>query len=274
MCPYHGWLYNLTGKLVGAPYMKEAENFDVSTCQLRSVHSGVWAGWVFVNFDDNAVPLETYVADFDQRFSFLRQEDCRLADKYEADFDCNWKLLVENFLDWYHVGTLHIGTIGRFVKTLEIDMDLKSKGGVFFTYDAGAQTPSGELLFGKMPWLSDKPDRFSTTGLLSPNFNFFARAENVRPFFVWPLAPNRCRLSIMTLFPKEYFGHPKFAENIELYRKQLVKTTEEDRFMVKSLQNAMQAKNYQPGPMSKLEKGVHHFIKHNLDRISPILSSG
>ena len=24
-CPYHGWLYDLTGKLIGAPYMNEAE---------------------------------------------------------------------------------------------------------------------------------------------------------------------------------------------------------------------------------------------------------
>jgi choline monooxygenase len=271
MCPYHGWLYDLEGKLVGAPYMKEVEGFDIRQCRLKPVRSAVWHGWVFITFDDGAVPFESYIGDFEREFAFLRQEECCLADRYEVQFECNWKLLVENFLDWYHVGTLHIGTIGRFVERMEVDMTLAGKGAVFFAYDAGPQTPGGELLFGKMPWLSDKPDRFSITGLLSPNFNFFARAENVRPFFVWPLTPDRCRLSILTLFPKQYFDHPKFAENVALYRKQLIKTTEEDRSMVESLQNAMKAKNYEPGPMSKLERGVHHFIKYNLDRISPAL---
>lgn len=28
-CPYHGWLYDLNGRLVGAPYMKEAEGFGI-----------------------------------------------------------------------------------------------------------------------------------------------------------------------------------------------------------------------------------------------------
>ena len=34
-CPYHGWLHDLEGKLVGAPYMKEAEGFDPSSCRLK-----------------------------------------------------------------------------------------------------------------------------------------------------------------------------------------------------------------------------------------------
>jgi phenylpropionate dioxygenase-like ring-hydroxylating dioxygenase large terminal subunit len=124
------------------------------------------------------------------------------------------------------------------------------------------------MLFGRMPGMEDKPERFSTTGLLSPNFQFFARTENVRPFFVWPVSPDRCRLSILTLFPRSFFDHPNFAENVAAYRSQLMKTVEEDRSMVESLQNAMKAKNYQPGPMSKLERGVHHAMKHNLDRVA------
>ena len=44
-CPYHGWLYDLTGKLVGAPYMKEAEGFDPRDCALRPLRADVWAGW-------------------------------------------------------------------------------------------------------------------------------------------------------------------------------------------------------------------------------------
>ena len=39
-CPYHGWLYDLQGNLVGAPYMKEAEGFDPTSCQLTPLGFG------------------------------------------------------------------------------------------------------------------------------------------------------------------------------------------------------------------------------------------
>ncbi|TBR29024.1 MAG: Rieske (2Fe-2S) protein, partial [Reyranella sp.] len=33
-CPYHGWLYNLDGQLIGAPYMRDSEGFDRKNCKL------------------------------------------------------------------------------------------------------------------------------------------------------------------------------------------------------------------------------------------------
>src|SRR5690606_3783933 len=36
-CPYHGWAYGLDGRLIGAPYMREAEEFDVRNCQLPPI---------------------------------------------------------------------------------------------------------------------------------------------------------------------------------------------------------------------------------------------
>ena len=56
-CPYHGWTYDLAGKLVGAPYMKEAEGFNPSSCRLKPLRVGIWAGWIFVTFNDEAPPL-------------------------------------------------------------------------------------------------------------------------------------------------------------------------------------------------------------------------
>lgn len=266
-CPYHGWLYNLEGWLVGAPYMRDAEGFDIRSCRLRPVRSGVWAGWIFINLDDNAEPFEKTIADFDSEFSFLQQERYRIADRYEAEFDCNWKLLVENFVDFYHIGVLHANSFGRFMKTMDVAYDLRDRGGVFLNYDAGTQSQSGKLLFGKPEWLKDKPDRFSATGWLSPNFHMFARAENVRPYFVWPISPTKSRVSVITILPEESFSHPRFAENIANYRQQLITVSEEDRSMVESLQNAMASRKFVPGRMSRLEQGVQHILKYNVSRI-------
>ncbi|MSP52404.1 MAG: Rieske (2Fe-2S) protein [Alphaproteobacteria bacterium] len=89
MCPYHGWLYDLDGRLLGAPYMKDAEGFDPKTCRLPPIQCGTWQGWVFVNFDAGAIPLVDYVADWDRKLGFLHMERCRLADKLVFEIDCN-----------------------------------------------------------------------------------------------------------------------------------------------------------------------------------------
>ena len=70
-CPYHGWLYDLSGKLVGAPYMQAAAGFDPNACRLKQIKFGVWQGFMFVNFDDDCEPLSDFLSAFAHDFGFL-----------------------------------------------------------------------------------------------------------------------------------------------------------------------------------------------------------
>ena len=106
-CPYHGWVYDLTGQLTGAAYMKESDGFDVSACRLKPLRLGLWRGNVFVTFNENAPPLDRFVEEFEKDFAFLRMEDCRLGNKIVIELECNWKFVHENLMDFYHVGVLH-----------------------------------------------------------------------------------------------------------------------------------------------------------------------
>ena len=127
--------------------------------------------------------------------------------------------------------------------------------------------PGGKSLFGKMPWLEDKPDNFACSGHLSPNMQLIARSDNVHPFLMWPLGPDRCRVVNYTLFPAQHFALPGFEEKVEVYRDYLIDVVEEDRHMVASLQQNMKSRRLRPGPMSKLELGIHHVINDVLDRV-------
>ena len=61
-CPYHGWTYDLTGRLVGAPYMDSVEGFRLAEHHLPTFASEVWQGFVFVNLDGNAATLAPRLA--------------------------------------------------------------------------------------------------------------------------------------------------------------------------------------------------------------------
>jgi Rieske 2Fe-2S family protein len=267
-CPYHAWAYELNGKLIGAPFMKEAEGFDPKNCALKPLKVGTWGGWIFASFNPEVGPLEDHVAFLEEEFGMLRMQDCRLARKFVLELNCNWKFVYENLLDNYHVGTLHAATIGRLQKSAERRFHLRPNGRLSVHYEAKTITPDGMSRIGKMPWLANESDYFARTGFLPPNTTLLARCDYVRPFVHWPVAPDRTRSIAYFLFPQEKFDQPGFQENVEVYIEYMKKVLDEDRMMVESLQRAMKTRGYEPGPMSTKETSIHHLINYHLDRIS------
>jgi phenylpropionate dioxygenase-like ring-hydroxylating dioxygenase large terminal subunit len=271
-CPYHGWLYDLNGGLVGAPYMRSATGFRIADCRLPPIKLDIWAGWIFICFDPKSMPLCEFVAEFDADLGFVGQENCRLAERLVFDLDCNWKLVAENLLDIYHAGTIHAATFGRHISPHKIEFGLKSRGGNTIFYDAAPHTYTTKPLIGKMPWLADRPESFAVTGYMAPNMHFFVRCENMRPCIHWPLSPTKTRLVYYNLFPAEFSEKPGFDQVVQEYRRFYTQVVEEDRATVMSLQAAMQSRQFTPGRMSFLEAGVHHALNYYLDRITSVPS--
>src|SRR5262245_26275638 len=58
-CPYHGWTYELDGRLTLAPFA--APSFDLANRRLRETHMDVWRGLVFVKLSDAPDPLEHWL---------------------------------------------------------------------------------------------------------------------------------------------------------------------------------------------------------------------
>jgi Rieske 2Fe-2S family protein len=266
-CPYHGWAYDLTGRLTGAAYMRDSDGFDAAACRMRPLLLDVWRGNVFVNFDLGARPLADCVAEFEKDFAFLGMEKCRLGNKIELEVECNWKFVHENLMDFYHVRVLHARTFGATFSWSNDNVQLKPDGGLSIWYDAGPPTPGAEPLLGKMPWLQDRPESFACTGFLAPNFTVFGRIDCVRPMIAWPLSVNRTRLVIYHLFPEAFFERPDFQDKLKVYRDYQITVLEEDRTMIESMQQAMSSPAYVPGRMSVLEKPLHNFLNGYIERI-------
>lgn len=266
-CPYHAWLYDLRGRLIGAPYMKEAEDFVPENCRLTPLRFDEWRGWMFVNFDPDAVPLAEFAAEYEREFAFLHHEKTRLATKHIVDLDCNWKLFVENLQDFYHVQVLHRDTFGGHIDIDEFVFNVKEKGGFSSFYDAAPDTPDSVSLVGKMPWLADKPMSFAYTGFLAPNFHMFGRIDESHPMVIWPLAPDKTRVIVYHVFPAEHFDRPDFAEKARVYHDFLARVVEEDREMVNSLQRGMNSRLFEPGPLSRMEVNLHSLLNYYLDRM-------
>ena len=116
-CPYHAWAYRHDGSLIGGPYMAgrtEADGtpFDPNRHRLNEIRLEVWNGFVFINLDPDAQPLAPRLAGLDEIVHRFDMESY-VAIRDEVDvWPTNWKLLVENFMDAYHVFKVHKDSFG------------------------------------------------------------------------------------------------------------------------------------------------------------------
>jgi len=106
-CPYHRWAYGLDGSLRTTPEFGEVKGFCKDDFGLLPVHVGEWRGHLFVNLAEEPEPLHEALRDLPGLVGNKPLERCRLADSWHLDFDANWKVYTENYVEGYHVPSVH-----------------------------------------------------------------------------------------------------------------------------------------------------------------------
>ena len=109
-CSYHVWAYDFNGQLINAPGM-DNKQFDKASCRLPQVRLEVWLGFVYVNLDIKAEPLAPRLENFKELVQHYRVEQMNSVWKKTIVWKTNWKVLVENFLETYHVPIVHKETL-------------------------------------------------------------------------------------------------------------------------------------------------------------------
>lgn len=104
-CPYHGWTYELDGRLRVAPFV--APTLDRTKHGLREVHVDVWRGFVFVTLDGDAPALETWLGATPPWLTSDVLTSLRRGRRSSYEVAANWKLLVENFQESHHFTRVH-----------------------------------------------------------------------------------------------------------------------------------------------------------------------
>ncbi len=110
-CPYHGWTYSLEGQLKGTPDFAGVCDFDRAANGLVPVATAVWEGFVLVRLDTQGLLLEEFLGDeLRAQFRPLGLDKLHFVERRHYDFECNWKVFVDNYLDGgYHIPYLHKG---------------------------------------------------------------------------------------------------------------------------------------------------------------------
>ena len=114
VCRYHGWTFQLDGKLRGVPEQHLFKDLDKNKLGLQAVTVDTWAGFIFINLDPQPThSLKDYVQGVTPGLdAYLSDPSWQWHTGYQHRFNANWKDLMNIQHEGYHATHVHKTTLG------------------------------------------------------------------------------------------------------------------------------------------------------------------
>jgi choline monooxygenase len=281
-CPYHAWAYDLDGHCIGTPLfegsdipeemraafdMAGVKAFDRADYSLHGVSVATWGPLIFVSLEENPMPLGTWLGDLDERLGGYGLDSWEVQAQSDYDIAANWKLIAENFMEYYHLPWVH----PELAKVSRIQDHYRFQGPGMYT---GIMTSP---ISGDGPaWLALPPH----AGLSGDDENS-GRFMLVFPNVALSVLPNHCFLMILDPAAHDrthercyILTHPDSMES-EGSDRALANllgfwdhVNREDIAIVEDVQLGISTPEYRGGRMCyRFEEPVHRFQNMVIDRM-------
>jgi phenylpropionate dioxygenase-like ring-hydroxylating dioxygenase large terminal subunit len=270
-CEYHGWEYDDAGatrKIPDAPSFRPLEKGRLGLAVLRVETVGAV---VFLTFDPDAPPVRDWLGDEADRLEERFDENTRTLWRVDVDVPVNWKLLVENNLESYHVGAVHAATLGPFPEESVCRHELPPGSSRF-------EAPGRDSLWSRMRTTIAARQGRTSSGHYTHCF--------VHPSLLWlcidllsgfesvvPTGPRSCRLTIRFGAVQSAGGATTWADwaarkcvaREAAFWKRVI---DEDLAMLPQVQAGVESPRHPgPGLISRREERIVHFQRWLLDRM-------
>lgn len=250
-CGYHGWTYGLDGSLISATEIDGVEGFRAEDFSLRPVRTEEWFNLIFVNLDPDARPLRESLGELHQQAAKFPFAEMKLFERRTYEMKCNWKTYVDNYLEGYHLPSVHPG--------LNRELDYNAYVVEPYAWHVRQFSP----IRGAQPG-DATPRRYQEAreGLTTdyfwifPNWMLNCYPDNVSLNIVLPLEPERSLAIFEWYLPEKDHSLATAKAAVEFSHQIQI----EDVAICEAVQKNLRSRSYSRGRFSvKQEKGVHAF---------------
>lgn len=265
VCGYHGWTYSLDGRLLNLRDKRDFVDLDMAHRHLIPVRCERFYNWIFINEDADAEPLLEHVAPFGEYFAQFQPAEWRLVASEAFDVKCNVKVLMDAFLEVYHLKSIHQSTVDRFLDHRGTTIALYRRGHSLMV------TPN------RRPDWQDPGTRgmrrietaTEVSSRNNPSFNFFPNLVTPVdptgcPFLLfWPTSNTTMRIECIWFAPD--WGPGPLDPLWETRIKNFDRILDEDLQFAEQIQESVMSPGFRGMPLNYQERRIYHWHEE-LDR--------
>ena len=250
-CAYHGWTYGLDGALISAPEVEGVQDFKPEQFALTAVRAEEWFNLVFLNLDPNAQPLGRSLGELPRQAERFAFTGMKLFERRTYDMKCNWKTYIDNYLEGYHLPSVHPG-LNRELDYDAYSVELHSRYVRQFSPIRGAQP--GDTIPRR--YQEAREDLTTDYFWIFPNWMLNCYPDNVQLNVIVPLETERTLAVFEWYLPEKDLGSQAAKDSVRFSDE----VQREDVTICETVQRNLHSRSYERGRYSvKQEKGVHAF---------------
>jgi len=212
-CPYHAWTYDLSGRLIGTPNVREDELFDRSRYPLHTFAVDEYAGFLFVNLSKDPRPLTDWMnegAESVSMFDRFKMDELRVGVRIVYEVAANWKIVVENYNECLHCPSVHpeLVQVVPLFRFGEVWDEETRDDGNWMKDGATSFTIMGESQLPKFPDLLPEDYQMYYGAYQFPNLMLNLHPDTVMYYIGYPRGPKHTTVVSEYLFRPETIADP------------------------------------------------------------------
>jgi len=268
VCPYHNWIYDTLGRLVGAPGLEEREDFDRGNCRLPEFACTLWQGFVFVSLASDPPALAPRLAGLEALVAPYHMEQMALRHLDDEVWPVNWKCLVENFMEGYHLSPLHHETLHR-VNPSKLCRHF-APGEAYFGYNAGFSPDLPRSQRGHPELTNEQVDN-CVMYAVPPGLVVGCAGDYSSFLCIQPESVDRVRVKMGLVFFGADWPKDRIDWAVDLFQR----TMAEDKAVLVQLMRGLNSRFHRPGPLARadLEGPTWDFYKYLHRRLGAAMTS-
>lgn len=271
-CPYHDWTYDLKGNLLSLPKAKtEFSALDKNCNSLKKANVGIWRGMIWVHPNPASESLESWFSSISAHLGPHEVEQLVEPEGsiITEDINANWKVVVENYIDHYHLAQLHAGTLNMYDHKRAV---FGFKGNHFSFWEPLTKDYQSDIKRNSpYPLICDDDahELGAWVPMLFPGIGLTESESTWSVFHVVPISANKTKIVIRTkmkdcsmmeyikqgVISNQYWSNKVRAKNTQFNSEHALGSADflkEDIFICEQVQRSMTSPYFEFGPTAEI----------------------